>query len=114
MWFILFLVLSKFYHKEASFFNTDYRSGAFLDERKIKPDVIVFSNDNMAIAGLEELKRRKIKVPNEIAITGFDNILESTFIEPPLSTVEQNLSELREKAIELCYSLISGYEIPKK
>ena len=68
----------------------------------------------MAIAGLEELKRRKIKVPNEIAITGFDNILESTFIEPPLSTVEQNLSELGEKAIELCHSLISGYEIPKK
>jgi len=98
-------------------FNTPqgiYAIRAFLDERKIKPDVIVFSNDNMAIAGLEELKRRKIKVPNEIAITGFDNILESTFIEPPLSTVEQNLSELGEKAIELCYSLISGYEIPKK
>jgi diguanylate cyclase (GGDEF)-like protein len=107
--------------KQEYFYESDfttpqgiYAIRAFLDERKIKPDVIVFSNDNMAIAGLEKLKRRKIKVPNEIAITGFDNILESTFIEPSLSTVEQNLSELGEKAIELCHSLISGYEIPKK
>ena len=91
-----------------------YAIRTFLDERKIKPDVIVFSNDNMAIAGLEELKRRKIKVPNEIAITGFDNILESTFVEPSLSTVEQNLSELGKKALEMCHSLILGKEIPKK
>lgn len=80
----------------------------FLDKRKIKPQVIVFSNDMMAIGGIEELKRRNIKVPEEIAVTGFDNIEESYFVNPTLTTVEQPLSELGEKSLELCLSLIEG------
>ncbi|MFN3699472.1 MAG: LacI family DNA-binding transcriptional regulator, partial [Dictyoglomus sp.] len=80
----------------------------FLDKRKIKPQVIVFSNDMMAIGGIEELKRRNIKVPEEIAVTGFDNIEESYFVNPTLTTVEQPLSELGGKSLELCLSLIEG------
>jgi len=84
----------------------------FLDERKLKPDVIVFSNDMMAIGGIEELKRRKIKIPEDIAITGFDNIEESYFITPSLTTVNQPLYELGEKALEICLSIILGEYCP--
>ncbi|MGB9787566.1 MAG: diguanylate cyclase [Dictyoglomus turgidum] len=83
----------------------------FLDERKLKPDVIVFSNDTMAIGGIEELKRRKIKIPEDIAITGFDNIEESYFITPSLTTVNQPLYELGEKALEICLSIILGEKV---
>jgi len=83
----------------------------FLDERKLKPDVIVFSNDMMAIGGIEELKRRKIKIPEDIAITGFDNIEESYFITPSLTTVNQPLYELGEKALEICLSIILGEKV---
>lgn len=82
---------------------------AFLDERKLKlPDVIVFSNDIMAIGGIEELKRRNIKIPEEIAITGFDNIEESYSITPSLTTVDQPLYKLGETALETCLSLTLG------
>lgn len=86
----------------------------FLDERKIKPQVIVFSNDAMAISAIEELKRRGIKIPEDIAITGFDNIEESMLISPSLTTVSQGLYDLGQKALEVCYALISGEKIDER
>ncbi len=86
----------------------------FLDERKIRPQVIVFSNDAMAISAIEELNRRNIKVPDDIAITGFDDIEEARSINPPLTTVRQPLFDLGKKGIELCYHLISEGKGPKK
>ncbi len=99
------------YEGDFSKFSGTNAVRAFLDERELKPDVIVFSNDMMAIGGIEELKRRKIKVPEEIAITGFDNIEESYFITPSLTTVNQPLYELGEKALETCLSVVLGEKV---
>lgn len=86
----------------------------FLDERKKFPGVIVFSNDTMAISAINELKRRGIKVPEDIVITGFDNIEEASLIDPPLTTVYQPLFDIGFKSVETCYSLILGENVPNK
>ncbi|MEN2984977.1 MAG: diguanylate cyclase [Dictyoglomaceae bacterium] len=86
----------------------------FLDERKLFPEVIIFSNDTMAISAINELKRRGIKVPQDIAITGFDDIEEANLVDPPLTTVYQPLYDLGFKSIETCYSLIAGEKVHNK
>lgn len=85
----------------------------FFDERKIKPEVIVSSNDDMALSAIEELKKRNILIPEDIKITGFDDVEEASFITPPLTTVRQPLFEIGEKAIKTLIDIIDGKEVQK-
>ncbi|MEN2983791.1 MAG: diguanylate cyclase [Dictyoglomaceae bacterium] len=89
-----------------------YNSGrqavkSFLDERKINFDVIVSSNDDMALGAIEELKERGYFLPEDIKVTGFDNIEEASFITPPLTTVEQPLKDIGWKATEIILNMLS-------
>jgi LacI family transcriptional regulator len=51
------------------------------------PTAIVCVNDVMAVGALRELRERGIRVPDDISVTGFDNILLSEFCFPALTTV---------------------------
>jgi diguanylate cyclase (GGDEF)-like protein/putative nucleotidyltransferase with HDIG domain len=86
----------------------------FLDIRKLPISAIVFSNDDMALTALEELKKRNIEVPENIAITGFDDIEETRFVTPPLTTIQQPLFEMGWKAVELMISKLSGKRTPEE
>ena len=65
-----------------------------LDERKLDVDAIVSANDSMAIFAMKELNRRGLRVPDDIAITGFDDIEECQFVQPKLTTVRQLFFDL--------------------
>ena len=54
------------------------------------PTAIMAFNDIMAIGSMWELNRRKITVPEDISITGFDDILQSAYTIPPLTTVHSS------------------------
>jgi DNA-binding LacI/PurR family transcriptional regulator len=85
-----------------------------LDERKANFDVIVASNDEMALGALNELQARGIKVPTQVAIIGFDNLQLSACSKPPLTTVSDSLHELGVKALELVVNLIANRTVPQK
>ncbi len=51
------------------------------------PTAIVCVNDVMAVGVLKELRERRIRVPEDISVTGFDNIKLSEFCYPALTTV---------------------------
>ncbi|MBN1410855.1 MAG: GGDEF domain-containing protein [Spirochaetales bacterium] len=86
---------------------------AFLLERKIKPEAIVASNDDMAFGALQRLREMKIRVPEDIALTGFDNNPEVEFILPSLTTVRQPVYELARKAMEMAVGLLRNEEVPE-
>jgi LacI family transcriptional regulator len=71
---------------------------AMLAERPV-PDAIVCGNDEMAIGALSVLKAAKIKVPGEVAVTGFDDIAATRHVAPPLTTVRQPMQQLGEQAV---------------
>lgn len=82
-----------------------------LDKRGISPrelDALVCANDEMAIGALDELEHRGIRVPRDIALTGFDDIQYARFLRVPLTTVRQPLSHLVTTAIETVLALIVG------
>jgi diguanylate cyclase (GGDEF)-like protein len=65
-----------------------------IDVRKLSADSIVASDDETAIGVLNELKKRNISVPSDMAVTGFDDDrLSATFI-PSISTARQDFSKI--------------------
>lgn len=76
--------------------------------RKPRPTAVFAANDQSAIGALQVLKRERVRVPDEIAVAGFDDIPTAQYMEPALSTVHQSIYRLGEKAAEVLVSRISG------
>lgn len=81
---------------------------------KEKPDAIVCANDFMALAILQELNRRGIKVPEEVKVSGFDKVMEGQYCTPRLSTVETPGEEMGVAALELLAKVMNGEDAPLK
>ena len=65
-----------------------------------RPDAIVCASDRLAIGAMAWLQRKGYRVPDDIAVTGFDNIPDSEFAFPPLTTVHIHKVRLGELAAE--------------
>lgn len=74
-------------------------------------DAIVFANDQMAIGGYQELKRRNIKIGQDISVVGFDNSPASVTMSPPLTTVNANTSALGYHAVYKAAELAAKKDI---
>jgi len=72
------------------------------------PTALVCFNDTTAIGVLKSLQRRGVRVPEQISITGFDNIVFSYYTNPPLTTCDQPKQFLGQKAAELILSLLDS------
>lgn len=70
--------------------------------------------DLMAIGILKALKEKHIKVPEDIAVVGFDDITMASHTEPPLTTVKQPKYEMGALAMETMIKLIQNEKVPKK
>lgn len=79
-----------------------------------KIDAIFYSNDIMALGGMKVLLRNNFKIPEDIRIMGFDNIVISEIFEPELTTVSQPIYDMGKKACELLINIINNIEIPSK
>ncbi|MEP7289749.1 MAG: response regulator [Chloroflexota bacterium] len=84
-----------------------------LDERKVEFDAIAAANDRIAIGALHELQRRNISVPDQVAITGFDDIGDASWTVPPLTTVRQPLYEEGAMAVKLALAALYGEAVPE-
>lgn len=78
-----------------------------------KPEAIVCANDFMATSILAELKKRGIKVPEEIAVSGFDDIEECRYSTPGLCSVRMPLADLGKEAVDLIDRIVNGGKSPQ-
>lgn len=81
-----------------------------LDERGMAVQAMVASNDRMAFGVLEALQQRGIRVPESIALTGFDDVSEAQSMGVPLTTVRQSFYEAGKKAFDLLIKRMQGEE----
>jgi LacI family transcriptional regulator len=92
--------------------NWSSASGAIaaekLFERYPEMDGIFVANDQMALSVLREAARRGIKVPDELAVVGFDGIPESAFFYPSLTTISQDPQQLGGQAVQSLVELIEA------
>lgn len=94
-----------------------YNSGVeairtLLDTRRADFDVVVACNDDMAAGAVNELKARGIKIPEEVAVTGFDNLNISRMISPSLTTVGYSIYELGWRAAEIVVDQLEFKTVP--
>jgi len=69
-------------------------------------DAIFVSNDQMALGALQAARRLGLTVPEDLGIVGFDDIPESAYFYPPLTTIRQNAHKLGALAVERISALI--------
>ncbi|GAB3454599.1 LacI family DNA-binding transcriptional regulator [Kineococcus endophyticus] len=63
------------------------------------PRALVCANDQSALGALDALRRRGLRVPDDVYVTGFDGLDVGRFTEPPLTTVAQPMAELGRAAV---------------
>ncbi|MYW69005.1 substrate-binding domain-containing protein [Streptomyces sp. SID8379] len=81
---------------------------ALLDRPGERPEALLFANDQMAVGALHTLERRGVRVPRDIAVTGFDGIALSRLVRPALTTVRQPMRQMGEEAVELLVRRLTG------
>lgn len=69
--------------------------------RRIRPDAVFASNDHMAIGALCALQDAGVRVPDELALAGFDDIPTARYLTPPLTTVRVDACDLGSRAVHL-------------
>jgi len=75
-------------------------------------DAIVASNDYTAFGVIEELSRRRIDVPDALAVVGFDDMPGARIHAPTLTTVRQPLERLGAESARLLLELLAGKTTP--
>jgi DNA-binding LacI/PurR family transcriptional regulator len=79
-----------------------------------RPTGVICSNDLMAIGALKEAAELGLRVPDDLAIVGFDGIEAASWTQPALTTVEQPIEEIAGTAIEALQNLVDdpGQTLP--
>ena len=71
-------------------------------------DAVFVANDQMALSVLREANRQNIRIPEQLAVVGFDNIPESAYFFPSLTTIYQDLQLLGKQAIQNIVEMIQA------
>jgi LacI family transcriptional regulator len=74
--------------------------------------LLVAANDTIAIAALRVLLDAGIRVPEDVSIIGFDDIIWSSLVTPPLTTVRQPTRDLGVRAVQLLHERIQDPDMP--
>lgn len=72
-------------------------------------DAIVFASDQIARGGTDRLRERGLRVPDDVAVTGYDDWqVMSLASRPPLTTVDMRLETLGQRAAEMLLAALEG------
>ncbi len=95
-------------------FSEDETQTAMLDFIPAHPEVsaVFCASDLMAIGTLRAAQILGVRVPEQLAVVGFDDILLSKYITPALSTIHQDFTEMGFEAAKMLFNIIKGQAIP--
>ncbi len=77
-----------------------------------RPDAMFCVNDRMAMGVIRAIQEKGLKVPEDIAVVGFDDIETGRYIKPSLTTLKPPLEDIGDKAIKLLLKIIENPDAP--
>jgi len=91
--------------------GSGYQAGLRLVESGARFDAVVAASDLIAIGVIRALMDRRVRVPEDVGVVGFDDIVTASFYNPPLTTVRQDTRAAGELLVDSVIRLIEGQEI---
>jgi LacI family transcriptional regulator len=76
--------------------------------RDYNPDAIVATSDPVALIVMRAIHDHGLSIPDDISVIGFDNIEQSQYVEPPLTTISQPLYNMGEIATQKLITMIKN------
>ncbi len=76
-----------------------------------RPTAIFAANDESAFGAMIAAKELNLSIPNDLSVVGFDNITQAQISDPPLTTVDQSVSEMGQIATNMVIQLVNGKEL---
>jgi DNA-binding LacI/PurR family transcriptional regulator len=77
------------------------------------PTAIFVANNEMMAGTLSAVRQRRVKVPRELSLVGFDDARWARYLEPPLTVVSQPAELMGQKAAQLLLTRLSGRTTPQ-
>jgi LacI family transcriptional regulator len=94
---------------EGSFAQADGYAGAAAFLKLANPPTAIFaSNDVMAFGVMDAVRNRGLRIPDDISVLGFDDIVQSSLMRPALTTVKQPLEKMGRVATVLLLDLLKN------
>ncbi len=81
--------------------RSGYEAARAILRQRSGATAIFVANDHMAIGVIGALQEAGMRVPDDIAVTGFDDIPMARYLTPPLTTMHVNMLQIGERAVEL-------------
>jgi len=78
--------------------------------RSPKIDAVFACNDQMALGAMQAARRLGLKIPDDLAIVGFDDIPEAAYFYPSLSTIQQDVKAVGALAVEQMCKVIQAHQ----
>ena len=85
-----------------------YAGASVLLDLANPPTAIFVSNDVMAMGVMDAVRNRKMYIPEDISVLGFDNIPQSAMVFPPLTTVQQPLEQMGRVATQMLLDILKN------
>jgi LacI family transcriptional regulator len=89
-----------------------YRAALELAGGPTPPTAVFCANDSMAVGAIRALRRAGKRVPDDVAVAGFDDIPIGRYLSPSLSSVRVDVNRMGARAVELLCHAIAGDEPP--
>ncbi|WTZ25006.1 LacI family DNA-binding transcriptional regulator [Microbispora sp. NBC_01389] len=90
--------------------RSGYQAGKHLAAMVGDVTAVFVANDQMALGLLRAFTEEGVKVPEQISIVGFDDIPESEFFSPPLTTIRQDFGAVGRRSIDVLLRQIESNE----
>ncbi|TMR23779.1 LacI family transcriptional regulator [Nonomuraea turkmeniaca] len=90
-----------------------YSAALELLSRADRPTAIFASNDMQAFGVYQAARELGLSIPGDLSVVGFDDLVVSDWVDPPLTTVHQPLFEMSVAATELALTLGRGEPVPQ-
>ncbi|WP_090736552.1 substrate-binding domain-containing protein [Paenibacillus sp. Mc5Re-14] len=98
--------------QDRNFFSESDWMDKQLEGMSALPSAFVCANDFIAVSVMKALKNKNLKIPEDIAVFGFDNAPESRIVEPHLSTVHIYNNEMGITAAEMLLARVKDPSRP--
>ena len=85
-----------------------------LDQRRADFDALVAANDAMAIFAMKELQLRGIRVPDDVAVAGFDDCENGRLLVPGLTTIRQSFYDIGRECVNAMLAILTGKKVPRR